>query len=105
VLGSAVEAPLWALEVEAELRGDHDLVANRGERVADELLVGERPICLRGVEKRDTTVYRCPEQVDNRVLVRSGAVDGAHRHAAEADRRDLEVVRTGPACLHLRLAT
>ena len=39
--------------VEAELRGDHDLVADGGERLADELFVGERAVDLGGVEERD----------------------------------------------------
>ena len=42
VLGPAVQAALpgrLRIELEAELGGDHDLVAERRERLADELLV------------------------------------------------------------------
>ena len=45
-----------ALQVEPELRRDHDLVADRLERLADELLVGERAVDLGGVEERDAAV-------------------------------------------------
>ena len=52
---------LPALEVEAELRRDHDLIADGLERFADQLLVGERPIDLRGVEERHAALDRRPE--------------------------------------------
>ena len=46
------------VEVEAELRRDHDLVADGLERLADELLVRERPVHLRGVEERHAALDR-----------------------------------------------
>ena len=42
---------LAALDAKAEFGRDHDLVATAFERPAEELLVGERPIDLGGVEE------------------------------------------------------
>ena len=53
----AVESRLLAVfELEPELRRDDDLIANRRERFADELFVGERPVRFGGVEERDATI-------------------------------------------------
>jgi hypothetical protein len=53
VVGAAVEAGLLAVGVEreAELGGDDDLLAQRGEGLADELFVVERAVDLGGVEE------------------------------------------------------
>ena len=55
VLGPAVGAAAaragLKIDVEAELGGDDDLVADRRERLADEFLVGERAVGLRRVEQ------------------------------------------------------
>ena len=57
VLRPAVEAGLLAvLELEAELRRDDDLIANRPERFADELFVRERAVGFGRVEERDARV-------------------------------------------------
>ena len=51
-----LDRPVWrpvSSIVEPELGGDHDLVADRGKCLADELLVGEWPVDLGGVEERD----------------------------------------------------
>ena len=55
VFGSARQADLATVVVEGEpeLRGDHDLTAERGEGFADELFVDERAVDLGGVEERD----------------------------------------------------
>ena len=41
------------VDVLGELGGDHDLVADGCERLADEFLVGVRSVDLGGVEERD----------------------------------------------------
>ena len=43
--------PVRARQLEAELGGDHHLVADRLQRLADHLLVRERAIDLGGVEE------------------------------------------------------
>ena len=53
------------VDVEAELGGDHDLVAHRLERLADQLLVVERAVDLGGVEERDAALHRRAKQRDH----------------------------------------
>ena len=83
---------LPVVQVEAELRRDHDLVADGLERLADELLVRERPVHLRGVEEGDAAVDRGADQRDHLLPVGKRRVALAHPHAAEPDRRDLQAV-------------
>jgi hypothetical protein len=45
-----------AVQVEAELRGDHDLAAHRFERLPDQLLIGEWAVDLRSVEEGEAPV-------------------------------------------------
>ena len=67
VLGPAGDAGLVAVlvEGEAELGGDDDLVADRLERLADELLVVERAVDLGGVEEGDAAVDRGAQERDH----------------------------------------
>jgi hypothetical protein len=71
-LGAAVEAVFAAAaeEVEAELGRDHDLVAHRFERLADEFFVRERPVHLRRVEERDPALDGVADQPDPVLLRR-----------------------------------
>ena len=105
VLGPAVHAALPGLdarvEVEAELGGDHDLVADRRERLADQLLVRERAVGLGGVEEGDAALDGGADQRDHLLPVRRRAVGEAHAHAAEAEGRDLEAL-SECALLHRR---
>ena len=96
-LGAAVERARSdrTLQVEPELRRDHDLVADRLERLADELLVGERAVDLRGVEEGDAAVDGGADQRDHLLLVRGRTEGVAHAHAPEADRRDLQAGSEG----------
>ena len=76
-LGLAVESYILAcassvIDVESELGGDDDLVAERSERLADEFLVGERAIDLGGVEEGDAALDGCAKQSDHLLLVRKG---------------------------------
>ena len=43
------------IDVETELGCDHDLLADRGKRLAHQFLVGERAVDFGGVEKRNAT--------------------------------------------------
>ncbi len=52
------------IDVEAELGGDHDLVAERRQRLADEFLVGERAVDLGGVEEGDAALDGRADQRD-----------------------------------------
>jgi hypothetical protein len=64
VLGPAGQAhlPAAGVEREPELGGDHDLPAERGERLADEFLVDDRAVHLGGIEDRDTASDRGADQ-------------------------------------------
>ena len=65
VLRPAVQARrlgrLSGAEVEPELGGDDHLVAERGEGLADQLLVRERAVDLGGVEERDAALDGRPQ--------------------------------------------
>ena len=70
VRGPAVQPGLLAaFDLEAELRRDHDAIANRRERFADELFVRERPVHFGGVEERDAAVDGRADEPNARLLV------------------------------------
>ena len=75
----------------AELGRQHDLVAPAGDRPADQLLVGERPVHVGRVEEGHAQLER---PVDRRVglgLV-GGPVELGHAHAAQPLGRDLQTL-------------
>jgi hypothetical protein len=85
---TASEAPLLArirIDVEAELGGDHDVVAEGLQGFAHEFLVGEWAVDLGGVEEGDATLDGRADQRDPLVLVCGWAVAEAQSHAAEPD--------------------
>jgi hypothetical protein len=101
-VGSTGQTGLLALlvEREPELGGDHHLIADGSQGLANQFLVDERAVDLRGVEERDTALDRRPQQSDHLVAVTGvGAVALAHAHAAEPEGRDLKAVAE-PALLH-----
>jgi hypothetical protein len=69
VLGAAVQTLLGAVRIEAELGGDHHLIANRSEGFAHQLLVGKRAVDFRGVEEGDTTLHGGSDQRGRLLLV------------------------------------
>ena len=73
-----------------ELGCDHVLVAVALDRPADEHLVGQRAVELRGVEEVHAEPQRPLDRRCGLVLV-GGPVEGRHSHAAEPDRRYLQV--------------
>ena len=74
------------IDVEAELRGDHHLASDGGERLADQLLVHKRPIRLGRIEEGHAAVNGCAEQRDARLLLNRTTIGVAQPHAAEAER-------------------
>src|SRR5215471_10143581 len=104
VLRTAGQPRLAALAVEGEpeLGGDDNLVAQGGERLADEFLVDIRAVDLGGVEERDTQVDRGSQQADHLAAVaRVGAEALAHAHAAEPESGNLEPAGTQDALIHV----
>jgi hypothetical protein len=79
------------VDVEAELGGDHDLIADRGEGFTDEFLVGERSVGLGGIEERDPVIRRGPDQADAVLSFRGLPVVDAQSHAAKAQGGELQV--------------
>ena len=92
VLGTAgkTDLPALVVDVEAELGGNHDLVAHGGQRLAHQFLVHERPVDLGRVEEGDPLLDRRPDQRHHLVVVACRSQAVAHAHAAQADGRDLQ---------------
>ena len=91
-LGPAVDAVSRAVGIDAEpeLRRNHDMLAMRRQRLADELLVREWTISFSRVEHRHAAFDRRVDQSDGVVAGGGGAVGPRQSHAAVPDRRDLQ---------------
>src|SRR5215212_4247440 len=99
-LGPAVEALLRIAVLEAELRRDYDLVPERGERLAHDLLVRVGAVCLRGVEKGDAALVGRPDQRDRLPCFGRGAISEAQAHGTVAEGGDLQAAVTECTLLH-----
>ena len=99
MVGSAADAGLVAVVVEGEpeLGGDDDVVADRPQGLADELLVVERAVDLGGVEEGDAPVDRRAQEGDHLVARRRRAERLAHAHAAQPEGGHLEGRPAGPS--------
>lgn len=98
--GPAVEPGLDLAVPEAELGGDHHLVAERRERLTRQLLVDEGAISLGGVEQGHAAFERGPDHRNRLRRLGRGAVAIAQSHAAEAEGRDLKTALAQFARLH-----
>jgi len=67
------------------------LPTERTERFAHEFFVGERAIDLGGIDERDAALDGFPKNVNHLPLGFGWAVGKAHSHAAESDRRNLQI--------------
>ena len=102
VRGAAVETHhLPVLDLPPELGRQDHLVALARERLAQELLVGEGPIDLGGVEEGDPQLQGPVEGGEGLDIV-GGAVRLAHPHAAEAEGADRQSLGAEGAGLHGR---
>jgi hypothetical protein len=77
------------VNLEAELRRDHRLLANRSESVSDEFFVYKRPVRFRRVEESDSTLKGTPQQRDHLPSIARRVVDAGHAHATQPTSRDL----------------
>ena len=59
------------VDLEPELRGDHHLLAERCEGLADELFVGERTVDFSGIEEGDAAFDGGPNQGYRRSLAKT----------------------------------
>ncbi|MET4845849.1 hypothetical protein ABIF62_006344 [Bradyrhizobium japonicum] len=102
--GPAVEPGLDLAALEAELGGDHDLVAEWLKRLAEQLFIGERAVGLGGVEEGHTARDGGPDQRDRLRRLGRRAIAVAQAHAAEAEGRDLEAALAQFSHLHRQLS-
>jgi hypothetical protein len=77
---------------QAELRRHHHLIAAALDGSADQFLVEEGAVDLRGVEMGDTQI-QCPVDGADRLGVAAftGVVVAGHRHGAQADPGDVQL--------------
>ena len=75
----------------AELGREEDPFAAVTDRASDQFLILEWAVHVRGVEEIDAALDGMVDGRD-RLLVAAGAVEFAHAHTAEADRRDFGAV-------------
>ena len=87
------------VDIEAELGRDHHLVADRRERLPDQVLVGERTVGFGGVEQGDALLMRHSYELDHLLLVGRRPIGGGHAHATKAESRDFQLVPES-TCLH-----
>ena len=78
------------VQVALELAGDHVLVALALDRPADQLLVGQWAVDLRGVQEIDAELQRSLDRRLGFVQV-DLPIERGHAHAAKSNFRDLEV--------------
>src|SRR6266513_139650 len=86
-----------------ELGRDQHLSAHWRQRLANELFVCVRTVNLGGIEACDAAFDGRADERDHRLLVRWETVALAHPHAAESERRHLEVALSELALLHWSL--
>ena len=90
-LRPAVQA-VRAVDLEAELGGDGDLVADRREGLADQFLVDVGAVDFRGVEERDASLVGVANHADALGPVHARpVVTAAEAHVTEAKLRHLQV--------------
>ena len=88
-----------AIEADAELGRQEDLVAAPGDRRSDEALIGVRPVHVGGVEEVAAEVERAGDR-GARLAIVALAVERRHAHAAESERGNGGTVGPERARLH-----
>jgi len=78
------------IDLEPELGGDHDIIANRCERLADDRLADERAVDLRGVEEANAAFVCVAHELDRFLVVGRRPIRPRDVHAAKAQPRDLQ---------------
>ncbi len=99
-LRTAVQALLRVAILEAELGGNHHLLAERLNGLAHNFFVHERTICLGRIKKCHAAIECCPDERDRLLPLGCGPVTEAQPHAAQADGGHLEVAFSQFAFLH-----
>src|SRR5579864_5168094 len=99
-IGSAAALASRKVDVEAELCGNHNLVADWLKRFAHQFLVRERAIGFSRIEMGDAKIMSRTNQPDHLALVGCWSIARAHTHAAETESRDFESAFSQDALLH-----
>ena len=88
VLGPRVKTIARSVRVdaEAELRGDDYPVADRRERLSNQLLVSERTVRLRSVKKRYAALDRRAQNRNSGLSIGAGTIDRLQPHRAVTKR-------------------
>ncbi len=97
---AAVQALAHHAVGEAELGGNHHLIAERRHRFAQKLFVDERSVDFSAVEKGDAALVGGADQADAVALLGCRPVAVAQAHAAQSDGRDLQAAAAQCTCLH-----
>src|SRR5262249_19684410 len=79
------------IDVPAEFRGDHHLIADGSEGFTHDFFVCEWAVGFSGVEKCDAMFHGCTDEGDAFLLVWKRGKGSAHPHAAKSERRDFQV--------------
>src|SRR4026208_336095 len=97
----AVETRHFAvLDVEAELGGYRDMIADRLQRLTDDILIGIRAVHFGCIEERHTGVDRGADDRDPVLSAQRLSVALADSHTAKTERRHFQTLRAQSAFLH-----
>ncbi|KAG0770713.1 hypothetical protein G6F57_014703 [Rhizopus arrhizus] len=102
VLRAAVQAGIDTRILEAELGGDHQPVAVRRQRLAEQIFIGVRAVHLGGVEEGHATFNGGVQQGDALAALDRLAIAMAQAHAAQAQGGNLQAAAAEFTCLHRR---
>ena len=73
------------LSVEAEFRGDHDLIANRPQSLPDDLLIAEWSIDFRRIEEGHAAFHGRSDEGHTLLVAEGMAIHDVEAHAAKAN--------------------
>src|SRR5690348_12100873 len=96
----SADAPRLRVDVEAELRRNHDLVTERAQRFPDHLFILEGSVDFGGVEEGHAAFDGVADQLDALFPRKPRAVALADAHASEADRRNAKTATAEFTRLH-----
>src|SRR5262249_23122423 len=88
---TAQSARRFGIDLETELGGDDDLIANGSESLAEQLLVRERTVSFGSAQEREAGFEGPAQPVDRLLLLRRWAVAVTESHATEAQGGDFKI--------------
>jgi hypothetical protein len=103
VFGPTIQTKLLLgvrINLEAELGGNDDPVADRDQCLTDQLFIREWAVHFSRVEEGDAVIHRRTDERDAVLFVDGWAVTGTQTHAPQAEGRYGEASPSERACLH-----